>query len=174
MQDAQDPTGLYARMYRARVVAQSDDADLVDVRPDDPRLPDMAKLPLRHGVPGLRVSVAMGSYLLVGWDNGRPDKAFAALWNPDVHVIKVSFVADRVNLASRTATEGVVEGTSYRADEDQLFSGLLQGLMAMAAASSMGPTSPLQPGIQQAILALNTFTVKAAARQGYVSPKVFV
>lgn len=101
MQDAQDPMGMYARTYRARVVAQADDSDLVDVRPDDPRLPDMAKIPLRHGVPGLRVQVAMGSYLLVGWDNGRPDMPFAALWNPDVHAIKVSVVTDLLNLGSR-------------------------------------------------------------------------
>lgn len=102
LQDAQDPMGLYARTYRAKVVAQTADADQVDVRPDDARLPDMAKVPLRHGVPGLRVQVAIGSYLLVGWDDGRPDRPFAALWNPDVHAIKVSVVADLVNLGDRT------------------------------------------------------------------------
>lgn len=101
LQDAQDPMGLYARTYRAKVVAQTDDADYVDVRPDDPRLPDMARVPLRHGVPGLRVQVAPGAYLLVGWDDGRPDRPFAALWNQDVHAIKVSMVADMVKLGDR-------------------------------------------------------------------------
>jgi len=173
MQDAQDPMGAYARMYRARVVAQSDDADEVDVRPDDPGLPDMAKIPLRHGIPGLRVHVAMGSYLLAGWDNGSPDKPFAALWNPDVHVVKVSFVADEIHFGSRAASEAFIEGTSYRGAEDSMLSGLLAAFSAMAAACSSGPLGPLQPGMQAAILAVQQFISSAAAARGFLSPKVF-
>lgn len=94
-----DPMIRYRCLYRCKVVGQS--GDVVDVRPYDASLPDMAKIPLRHGVPGLRVQVVPGSYLLVGWENGRPDKPFAALWNPDVHAIKVSVVADQVELGSR-------------------------------------------------------------------------
>jgi hypothetical protein len=172
LQSAQDPMGLYARMYRGKVVAQSDDADLVDVRPDDPRLPDMAKLPLRHGIPGLRVSVAMGSYLLVGWDDGRPDKAFAALWNRDVKVRKVSLVADEIHLGSRGASEALILGTSYRAAEDQLLSGLQQAFAMLAGAASAGPLAALQPGMQQAIAALTKFIAQASAARGYLSPKV--
>ena len=173
MQDAQDPMGAYARMYRAKVVAQSDDADQVDVRPDDSLLPDMAAIPLRHGIPGLRVQVALGSYLLVGWDNGRPDKPFAALWGPGVHVVKVSFVADQIKLGSRDAHEAFVLGTSYRAAEDAMLAGLQAAFSALAAACSAGPLGPLQPGMQAALATLQQFISAASSRSGFLSPKVF-
>jgi hypothetical protein len=171
LQDAQDPTGLYARMYRAKVVAQSDDADEVDVRPDLPLLPDMAKIPLRHGVPGLRVHVALGSYILVGWDDGRPDHAFASLWNPDVRVLKLSFVADDLRLGGRDASEALVQGTSYRGAEDQMLTGLQAGLTAMASAAQ-GALMPLQPGITACLQAVTQFIAAAAAARGYLSPTV--
>lgn len=172
LQDAQDPMGLYARTYRARVVAQSGDSEEVDVRPEDPRLPDMAKIPLRHGIPGLRVQVELGSYLLVGWDNGRPDKPFAALWNRDTHVVKLSLVADDISLTQRGATQAFVRGTDYRAAEDQLLSGLQRAFVSLAAACTPGVLGPLQPGLQQALVALQQFIAGASAAGGYLSPKL--
>ena len=78
-----DPLALYARLYRARVLAQSGDLLRVDVSPEDPLLPPMSNIPLRHGIPGLTVSMAPGAILMVGWENSRPDLPFAALWaNP--------------------------------------------------------------------------------------------
>ena len=172
LQNLQDPMGPYARMYRAKVVAQSDDAETVDVRPDDPTLPDMANIPLRHGVPGARVSVAMGSYVLVGWDDGRPDHPFAGLWTRDSHVLKISFLADRLNLGDRTATEAYVQGTSYRGAEDTMLQGLQQGLTAMQGACT-GALSPLAPGVGVCLQAVATFIAQASAAQGYLSTVVF-
>jgi len=173
MQAAQDPMGLYASMYRAKVLAQNGDADFVDVRPEDPRLPDMMKIPLRHGVPGLRVQVEIGSYLLIGWDDGQPNKPFAALWNRDTHAVRVSLVADQLNLGSRTATEAFIHGTSYRAAEDKLFAGLQQAFSLLAPlCSPVGPFGPLGPGVAQAIAALTAFQAQAAASGGFLSPQV--
>jgi hypothetical protein len=172
LQNLQDPMGLYARMYRAKVVAQDDDTDEVDVRPDDPLLPDMAKIPLRHGIPGARVSVEMGSYILVGWDDGRPDHPFAALWNRDSHALKVSFNADRLNLGDRSATEAYVLGTSYRGDEDTMLQRLQRGLTAMHGACT-GTLSPLTPGVETCLQAVTTFIAQASAARGYLSPVVF-
>lgn len=171
LQDLQDPMGLYARMYRAKVVAQSDDENQVDVRPDNPALPDMARVPLRHGIPGLRVQVAMGSYLMVGWDDGRPDKAFAALWNPDVHALKVSLVADAIEFGSRGAPEAIVLGTSYRAAEDTLLAELRSAFSALATAAQ-GPYMPLFPGFAAAMQAVAKFVANAAGAGGYLSTKV--
>jgi hypothetical protein len=69
-------------MYRARVVTQSADLRLVDVIPEDTRglVPPMSSVPLRHGIPGMTVAVAPGLNVLVGWENGRPNRPFAALW----------------------------------------------------------------------------------------------
>jgi hypothetical protein len=172
LQNLQDPMGLYARMYRAKVVAQSDDAETVDVRPDDPTLPDMANIPLRHGVPGARVSVAMGSYVLVGWDDGRPDHPFAGLWNRDSHVLKVSFLADRLNLGDRSATEAYVQGTSYRAAEDIMLTGLQEGLTSMQGACQ-GALAPLQASVTACLQAVVAFRGQASAANGFLSTGVF-
>ncbi len=80
-----DPLLLYRCFYRARVVAQSADHLRVDVIPEgeDGLLPPMSNVPLRHGIPGLTVDVGGGAYVLVGWENGKPDRPFAGLWaNP--------------------------------------------------------------------------------------------
>jgi hypothetical protein len=171
LQNLQDPFGMYARTFRAKVVAQSDDSETVDLRPDDPALPDMAKINLRHGIPGLRIWVALGSYLLVGWDDGRPDRPFAALWNRDTHVLKMSLVNDELHLGGRDAVEALVHGTSYRQSEDDLFSGLLSGLSALATASQ-GPYMPLLPGFTTCVKSLTQFIAAAAAARGFLSPSV--
>ena len=172
LQRLQDPMGLYARQYRARVVAQSDDAETVDVRPDDPSLPDMSKIDLRHGIPGARVSVAMGTYVLVGWDDGRPDRPFAALWKRDSHALKVSLVADRLNLGDRTAAEAFVHGTSYRAAEDTLLAGLQAGLTAMQSAT-LYSNAPLAAGIGICLQAVAQFIGQAAASGAFLSTGVY-
>jgi hypothetical protein len=173
LQELQDPLGPYSRMYRAKVIAQNDDTDELDLRPDNPLLPDMAKIPLRHGFPGLRVSVARGSYVLVGWDDGRPDRPFAGLWTPGTKVTKVSIVADRINVGSRDAHEAMVLGTSYRAAEDQMLQGLQQALTMLAAACTAGPLAALQAGMQRALLEVTKFIAAAAAARGYLSQKDF-
>jgi hypothetical protein len=171
MQAVQDPLGLYSRTYRARVVAQAENAEEVDVRPDDPRLPEMAKIPLRHGVPGLRVWVGLGSYLLVGWDDGRPDRAFAALWSSHTKIRRIAFVGDDIRLASLDADQAFVRGTAYRAAEDEMLAGLEAGLSMMGSAAQ-GSMMALQPGIARALSAVQTFKAKAAAGAGFLSPKV--
>jgi hypothetical protein len=80
-----DPLAPYRAMYRAKVVAQSGDHLRVDVIPEDTGglLPPMSQIPLRHGIPGITVQVGGGAYVLVGWENGRPNRPFAGLWaNP--------------------------------------------------------------------------------------------
>lgn len=78
---AADPLARYRCMYPAKLRSQSADKLRVDVEPDDKALPSMSNIPLRHGIPGLTVSVAPGAYLLVGWGGGSPTDPFAALWS---------------------------------------------------------------------------------------------
>jgi hypothetical protein len=174
LQNLQDPMGLYARMYRAKVVAQSDDADTVDVRPDDPSLPDMANIPLRHGVPGLRVSVAMGSYVLVGWDDGRPDHPFAALWTAGVEALKISIPAARLNLGDQAAFEAFVLGTSYRTAEDAMLETLQIAFQTMAdTCRTNGALSPLFTSMKQASDAISDFQKASGAALRFLSLGVF-
>ena len=171
LQNLQDPMGLYARMYRAKVVAQDDDTDEVDVRPDDPALPDMAKIPLRHGIPGLRVSVELGSYVLVGWDDGRPDHPFAGLWTRGTVVKKISLVSPDLRLGDRDATEKLVQGSSYRAAEDEMLSGLQAGLTALQSAVQYA-YSPMMPGVTAMLEAVTNFIAAASSARGFLSPTV--
>jgi hypothetical protein len=77
-----DPRAPYLALYRAKLVAQSADLGRVDVVPedDDGLLPPMSNIPLRHGLPGASVQLTPGASLLVGWENGKPNRPFAALW----------------------------------------------------------------------------------------------
>ena len=77
IRSAMRPIDYYA-LYRARLVAQS--GNKVDLQPDDSRLPPMAGVSLRHGLPGVSVTVSPGAYLMVGWDGGDPRKPYAELW----------------------------------------------------------------------------------------------
>jgi hypothetical protein len=105
-----DPMIRYRCLYRGKVMAQSDGT--VDVRPFDPILPDMAGIPLRHGVPGLSVTVSPGCTIQIGWDDGRPDRPFAALWSTDASAVKVTLAATTLELGAAGATEAAVLGTN--------------------------------------------------------------
>jgi hypothetical protein len=71
----------YKTTYRARVVKQHPNRRRLDVVPTDPRLPSMTNIPLKVGVPGLEVVLVAGHFVLVGWENGRPDHPYATLWD---------------------------------------------------------------------------------------------
>jgi hypothetical protein len=65
-------------LYRAKVIGQS--GSTVDLQPDDARLPMMSKVPIRHGLPGVSLTVQPGTSILVGWENGDPAHPYACLW----------------------------------------------------------------------------------------------
>lgn len=138
MRDVQDPMWRYNMLYRAKVVAQSGDADKVDVKPQNPDLPPMAGVPLRHGIPGLRVQVATGSWLRVGWDEGRPDKPFAALWDSS-SVLRMSLAATDLRLGSRDASEALMLGNTTAVELATLVTAIGSGFTSLgqtAAASA--------------------------------------
>jgi hypothetical protein len=74
----------YMTLYRAVIVEQLPYPNLkVTVHPEDPRLPrQMANIPLKTGVPGINVVLKQGIRVpvLLGWENGQPNRPFAALW----------------------------------------------------------------------------------------------
>lgn len=66
-------------LYPARVVSQAADGTL-DVVPDDPRLPAASGVPIRAGLPGVRVTVPAGARVLLTYAAGDPRWPVAALW----------------------------------------------------------------------------------------------
>jgi hypothetical protein len=109
-----DPMLPYRRLYRAKLLAQDADLQHVDVRPFDSGVPDMAGIELRHGIPGVKVQVALGCTLQVGWDDGKPDKPFAALWSTDAHAVKIVMPSDQLLLGSEAAIQQAPLGTLQR------------------------------------------------------------
>jgi hypothetical protein len=97
------PTIDYLTLYRGRVLKQHDNLARVDVQPEDRRLPPMANIPLRTGVPGVDVRLRLqdeagqsngaAPLVLVGWENGRPDRPYAALWAAGVPGVARSQIA---------------------------------------------------------------------------------
>jgi hypothetical protein len=169
-----DPLGRYSRMYRARVLAQSDNRLKVDVEPEDTLLPLMSNIPLRHGVPGLTVGVAAGAYVMIGWENGRPDLPFAFNWaNPSEagagdargdsgkgggSVLDLAIVAGLLELGKRgEATEALPMFESYRKQElrvDALVLFFAQAVSAALAATAPVP-APSKAAVAAALAQLN-------------------
>lgn len=132
-----DPMIRYRCLYRCKVVGQS--GDTVDVRPYDASLPDMARIPLRHGVPGLKVQVTPGCSVQVGFDDGRPDRPFAALWSTDAAAVRVVLEGTSVELGNAYPVDFAIKGTTQIAQLVAVMTAIGEGMTALgqtAAASA--------------------------------------
>ena len=138
-----DPMVPYRYLYRAQVVSQSSsNLDQVDVRPDDPAVPEMAGVPLRHGIPGVQAQVQPGCFVVVGWANGEPNAPFAALWEPGAKVAKLILSGDSTQLGDASATQHVMHGEDTSSDLATVLAKISADLVAVFAAASAGtPTS---------------------------------
>ena len=66
-------------LYPCTVVAQRSDKTL-DLQPDDARVPPCGGVPIRHGLPGVTVTVPAGGRVLLGYAGGNPALPYATLW----------------------------------------------------------------------------------------------
>ena len=74
------PNGLdYFARYPASVLI-SRDGNIVDVKPDDKRLPKLEKIPLRVAAPETEIKFARGSKVLLAFEGGDPRFPFAELF----------------------------------------------------------------------------------------------
>jgi hypothetical protein len=142
-----DPMIRYRAIYRARVLGQSGDLQAVSVRPYDSSLPPMTDIPLRHGVPGITVQVLPGCTVQIGWDDGRPDRPFAALWSADASALRVVLSAVSLELGSSNPTDSAIKGTMHFAHLATAFGAIATGLAATAA----GLTKAGQPDAASAV-----------------------
>lgn len=77
-------------LYPARVVQQRDDGTL-DLTPESSAVPSCQGVPIRHGLPGVTVTVAAGERVLLGYEGGDPSRPYAALWTAgSVTTIKIN------------------------------------------------------------------------------------
>jgi hypothetical protein len=177
-----DPFALYGNLYRAKVRAQRG-RDLIDVEPEDDRIPQMAGIPLKVGVPGVEVRVSPGHYVMVGWEDRRPDRPFATTWSPGeggTVPLKTTVHAAAVELGG-VAVEAVIHGTTYvLAEKSWVAAQQAQGaaLAALAAALALPAAAAIGGAAQAAAGAVAAVATAAAAStvvfQGgqYLSTKV--
>jgi len=98
-------------LYPCTVVAQRADGTL-DLQPDSARVPACAGVAIRHGLPGVTVTVPTGGRVLLGYAGGDPAQPFAALWEPG------TVTAVKINGASTKAArdgEAVTSSSSMAA-----------------------------------------------------------
>jgi hypothetical protein len=69
----------YVALYPARVVSQSA-AGLLDLVPDDARVPPCSGVPIRYGLPGVTAVVPVGERVTLTYEGGDPSKPVATLW----------------------------------------------------------------------------------------------
>lgn len=69
----------YLALYPCRVVAQNADGTL-ELQPDSAAVPSLSKVPIRLGVPGVKVKVAAGCRVLLGFEGGDAQRPAAFLW----------------------------------------------------------------------------------------------
>ena len=94
----------YCALYACRVVGQNVDGTL-ELQPDDARMPQLSGVSIRHGIPGVSVSIAAGSRVLLGFEDASPAKPFAALWQAD-SVTEIRFNGGTKAVARVTDTVG--------------------------------------------------------------------
>lgn len=71
----------FQALYTCTVVAQNSDGTL-ELMPKSGSLPanGYKHIPIRYGVPGVKITVQAGAQVLLGWENGDPSVPYAALW----------------------------------------------------------------------------------------------
>jgi hypothetical protein len=71
----------YHAMYLAEVRSQNDDLTL-EVKPFSAKLPGFSRVVVR-GLPGVEVRVAQGAQVLLGFEDGSPERPYASLFRAD-------------------------------------------------------------------------------------------
>lgn len=69
----------FLALYPARAVSQNGDGTL-EVVPDDKRIPGMSRVPIRYGLPGVKVTLKKDARILLGFEGGDPQKPAAMVW----------------------------------------------------------------------------------------------
>jgi len=117
----------YAQWYPSRVVRQDGDGS-VHIYPDDARMRGngLTHVPVRHGIPGLKVKLVPGERVLLFFENGNPKQPAAALWPDGSSVAEVVLTTERfvvvgdVLVGSATPTHEMVLGDVLKTLLEQL------------------------------------------------------
>jgi hypothetical protein len=95
----------YLARYPARVVSQ-DGSGKLELLPDDPRIPGIPGVPIRVGVPGLKLTVPPGARVLLAFEgNGDPSRPIAELWESGTPLTVTFEAAQNITITSPVALD---------------------------------------------------------------------
>lgn len=142
------PAVKLAAFYAAEAFVQNPVTKLIDVTPDSDVLRDgikgMGGLQMRHGMPGVRVTLSPKSRVMIAFDANDPSKAFAALWEEGTPVKELSIeVLTELRLGDDGATNKVARADRVEnAISAMLATGIgVTGTDAFAAAKTAWDTA---------------------------------
>ena len=137
----------YFALYTCQVVSQNADGTL-DLKPQRTDWPTQKNIPIRCGVPNLKVKVQANSQVLLGWENGDPSVPFAGLWLVGANGDLISFeltaamlmnlTAPMVNLGATAANNVLPTDAIVRAGDVQMSTA---GPYPIVGAALVGSTS---------------------------------
>ena len=109
----------YLALYPARVVSQNADGTL-ELKPDDTRVPGLSQVPIRYGIPGVRVKVAAGARVLAGFAGGDPSQPVAELWESGT-VTDLFISAGKIEVGSDGTLQAAALGANVRTELDAIW-----------------------------------------------------
>lgn len=103
----------YSRMYPSKVLGQAGDKSL-QLIPDDERVRGngLTRVPIRHGLPGVVVSVPSGGKVLLFFEGGDPKRPAAALWPDGSSVTEIQITAPTLKVIGDLEVTGEVTALS--------------------------------------------------------------
>jgi hypothetical protein len=185
---------LWYAQHPGQVVAQASDGS-VEVKPDSPAVGPQKNVPLRLGVPGIKVKVGPGTRVRMYYAGGEDGASEVALWEGDglleleldasvkvtVKAPQVVLDAADVRLGGAPATQPVVLGLAYRSGEAAVnaawgafltalgtYAGAIKAIADPAPAPT-DPTTTLTTAITAMAAAIASFEGGSA---GYLSTTV--
>ena len=143
----------YSRMYPSRVIRQAGDGTL-EIMPDDQviRGNGLTGIPIKHGVPGLKVTVPPGGRIQLFFEGGDSKRPAAALWADGSSVTsaeltlvsELTITAPSIKLSSLSVE---VQGNlNVVGDVTARHNSAPVRLGTHIHPSSVGPTGPATPG----------------------------
>ena len=137
-----DPTRLL-EVHPAQVVAQNADGTL-ELKPDDPTMPGLSKVPLRTPWPGLTFKVAPESRVQVLCPAGDPGAQVSALWEPAAgSTLELVVTGQDIRLGGSGATDFVALASKVLAALQSLVTTF--NAHTHVSSPTGGPTAPPVP-----------------------------
>ena len=122
----------YSQLYTAVVVAQNSDGTL-QLLADNTKIRGTGhnNVAIRHGLPGVSVTVSQGARVRIGFEEADPSKPFAALWDTDAAFVTINL--------------GLAANTEFVALSNKVDNEILKILNLLAGNPQTPPNAPTEP-----------------------------